>query len=165
MPSEPVLERRLAPEEPDPHRRVFRRWHASRLGLVGDRGARDGVPYRRILCPIDFDDIAAKALKVAAQIAHGNDAMVIILHILPFIMPPTYPPIRVYTIDEQQEAARTRLRELAQRHLKGIRHELSTHVGNAAATITSRTAIWRRRCSDGDTRQAGLVARLFRKRR
>ncbi len=85
-------------------------------------------PFRRVLCPIDFDDAAAKVLAVATQIARGNDATVVVLHVLPFIMPPVYAPIRVDISDGQQEAARARLREMAHRHLKGSRYELSTSV-------------------------------------
>jgi nucleotide-binding universal stress UspA family protein len=91
--------------------------------------------FKRILCPIDFDENVIEALVLAAQLARQNDATVILLHVVPFVMPPSYAPSNVYTSDVQQESARKRLQEVAQRHLKGIKCELSTHVGDVAATI------------------------------
>ncbi|MBV8054628.1 MAG: universal stress protein [Deltaproteobacteria bacterium] len=91
--------------------------------------------FRRILCPIDFDDNAMEALALAAQLARQNDATVMLLHVVPFVMPPSYAPSNVYTSDVQQESARKRMGESAQKHLKGIKCELSTHVGDVAATI------------------------------
>ena len=91
--------------------------------------------FRRILCPIDFDENAMEALALAAQLARRNDATVILLHVVPFVLPPSYAPSNVYTSDVQQESARKRLQEIAQRHLKGIKCELSTHIGDVAATI------------------------------
>ena len=91
--------------------------------------------FKRILCPLDFDENAMEALALAAQLARQNDATVFLLHVVPFVMPPSYAPSNVYTSDVQQEAARKRLQEIAQRYLKGIKCELSTHVGDVAATI------------------------------
>jgi nucleotide-binding universal stress UspA family protein len=73
--------------------------------------------FKRILCPIDFDENAIEALVLAAQLARQSDATVILLHIVPFVMPPSYAPSNVYTSDVQQESARKRLQEVAQRHL------------------------------------------------
>jgi nucleotide-binding universal stress UspA family protein len=92
-------------------------------------------PFRRILCPIDFDSAAETVLAVAAQIAQAaDDTHVIILHVVPFVMAPVNAPIRV-DIGDPQEAARAHLRAMAHRNLKGIRYETSTHVGDVAATI------------------------------
>jgi nucleotide-binding universal stress UspA family protein len=94
-----------------------------------------GFPFKRILCPIEFDDAAQEVLKTAAQIAQrSDDATVIVLHVLPFVMPPPYAPVRV-DISEPREAARGPLREMASRALDGIRYEISTHIGNVPVTI------------------------------
>ena len=91
--------------------------------------------FKRILCPIAFDENAIEALVLAVQLARQNDATVILLYVVPFVMPPSYAPSNVYTSDVQQESARKRLQEVAQRYLKGIKCELSTHVGDVATTI------------------------------
>lgn len=91
--------------------------------------------FKRILCPIDFDEKAMDALALAAQLARQNDATLFLLHVVPFVMPPSYAPSNVYTADVQQEDARERLREIAQRYLKGIKCELSTHIGDVVETI------------------------------
>jgi len=44
------------------------------------------------------------------QLARQNDATVILLYVVPFVMPPFYAPSNVYTSDVQQESARKRFR-------------------------------------------------------
>jgi nucleotide-binding universal stress UspA family protein len=92
-------------------------------------------PFKRILCPIDFDRNSLQALDVAAQIARQNDGTVFLVHVVPFVMPPPFAPSNVYSGDAQQDAARERLREIAQTRLKDAKYVLSTHVGDIAATI------------------------------
>jgi nucleotide-binding universal stress UspA family protein len=94
-------------------------------------------PFRRILSPIDFDDNSLAALDVAAQIARDNDGMVLLLHVVPMIVVPTEMPNYVDLYKGQEEAAREKLREIATRRLRGVKHELLTHMGEPAGAILS----------------------------
>jgi len=94
-------------------------------------------PFRRILSPIDFDDNSLAALDVAAQIARDNDGMVLVLHAVPVIVPPTGGAIYVDIYKAQEEAAREKLRELAVKRLRGVKHELLTQMGEPAGAILS----------------------------
>jgi acetoin utilization protein AcuB len=94
-------------------------------------------PYRRILSPIDFDDNSLAALDVAAQIARDNDGMVLLFHVVPLIVAPTDMPTYVDIYKGQEEAAREKLKEIAGKRLRGVRHELLTHMGDPAGAILS----------------------------
>ena len=92
-------------------------------------------PFRRILSPIDFDDNSLAALDVAAQIARDNDGMVLLLHVVPMIIAPTGMPIYVDIYKGQEEAAGKKLKEIAAKRLRGVRHELLTHMGEPAGSV------------------------------
>ncbi|MBV8135310.1 MAG: universal stress protein [Deltaproteobacteria bacterium] len=94
-------------------------------------------PFRRILSPIDFDDDSLAALDVAAQIARDNDGMVLLLHAVPVVVPPTGGAIYVDMYKGQEEAAREKLRELAVKGLRGVKHELLTQMGEPSGAIMS----------------------------
>jgi nucleotide-binding universal stress UspA family protein len=92
-------------------------------------------PFKRILCPIDFDENAVNALALAAQMARQTDGTVLVLHIVPMIIPPTGMPVYVDLYKEQEKVATARLKEMAGKHLRGVKHELSTHAGEVASTV------------------------------
>ena len=50
-------------------------------------------PFRRVLCPVDFDDSSMAALEVGAQIARQNDGSVLLFHVVPMIISPTGMPV------------------------------------------------------------------------
>ena len=52
------------------------------------------LPYRKILCPVDFDDNSIAALQTAAELARHFDATVYVLHTVLMIMPATSMPVR-----------------------------------------------------------------------
>ena len=92
-------------------------------------------PFKRILCPIDFDENAANALALAAQMARQTDGTVLVLHVVPMIIPPTGMPVYVDLYKEQEKVASARLDELAGKYLRGVNHELSSHAGEIASSI------------------------------
>lgn len=92
-------------------------------------------PYRRILCPIDFDDNSLAALEVAAKMARQHDGTVYAMHIIPMILPPTGMPIYVDLYKGQEEAAQAKLVEIARKHLAGIKYEIQTTIGDPAQAI------------------------------
>jgi CBS domain-containing protein len=94
-------------------------------------------PYRRILSPIDFDDNSLAALDVAAQIARDNDGLVLLFHVVPMIVAPTDTPVYIDIYKGQEEAARAKLKEIATQRLRGVRHELVTHMGEPSGSILS----------------------------
>jgi hypothetical protein len=58
-------------------------------------------PYRRIFCPVDFDDNSMSALDTATSVAREHVGIVFVLHIVPMIIPPTGMPIYVDTFKGQ----------------------------------------------------------------
>ena len=94
-------------------------------------------PFRRILSPVDFDENSLAALDVAAQIARDNDGIVLLFHVVPMIVAPTGMPIYVDLYKGQEEAAREKLKEVATKRLRGVKHELLTQMGETAGAILS----------------------------
>lgn len=92
-------------------------------------------PYRRILAPIDFDAQAVAAIEAAAQLARQNDGVVLLMHVVPMMIPPSGMPGYVDVYRGQEETARVRLTEFAHRHLTGLKYESFVHVGEPAGSI------------------------------
>ena len=92
-------------------------------------------PYRKIMCPIDFDDSSLEAVETAAHIARQNDGTLILVHIVPMIIQPARMPVYVDLYKGQEETARRQLTEIANTRLNGIKCELSVHNGEPAQTI------------------------------
>ena len=92
-------------------------------------------PYRRILCPIDFDENSLSALSTAAEIAREHDGTVYVLHVVPLIVQPTAMPVYVDLYKGQEEAAHRKLVEIAHKRLAGLKYELMTQVGEPAGAI------------------------------
>ena len=91
--------------------------------------------FRRILCPVDFDDNSMQALDTAANLARESDGTVFVLHVVPMIIAPTGMPVYVDLYKGQEETARTKLLEIAHKRLAGIKYELLIHTGEPAGTI------------------------------
>jgi nucleotide-binding universal stress UspA family protein len=91
-------------------------------------------PYRRILSPVDFDENSMAALDVAVQMARQNDGTVFLLHVVPVIIPPTGMPVYVDLYKGQEDTAKEKLRDIAQKRLQGVKYELATRIGDPAST-------------------------------
>jgi nucleotide-binding universal stress UspA family protein/predicted transcriptional regulator len=94
-----------------------------------------GFPFKQLLCPVDFDENAAKALALASHIARQNDGTVYALHVVPMALTRTGMPVYVDLYKGTEEAAHQRLQEFARKRLAGVKYELSVHVGEVAPTI------------------------------
>ncbi len=94
-----------------------------------------GFPYRRIMCPIDFDENSLAALGTAAEMARNADGTVFALHVVPMVVQPVGMPVYVDIYKSQEETAWARLREAARRHLAGVKYELLVEMGDPAGTI------------------------------
>jgi PPOX class probable F420-dependent enzyme len=94
-------------------------------------------PYKRIMCPIDFDDSSLEAVETAAGIARQNDGTLILVHIVPMIMQPAGMPVYVDLYKGQEEVAHRQLAEIVKTRLGGIKCESSVYNGEPAQTILS----------------------------
>ncbi|HTW86828.1 MAG TPA: CBS domain-containing protein [Candidatus Binataceae bacterium] len=92
-------------------------------------------PFKKILCPLDFDDNSLAALDVAAHLARNADGVVYVMHVVPMIITPTGTPIYVDMYKEQEQVAREKLKEIGRKHLSGIKHELLVQSGDPPASI------------------------------
>lgn len=96
-------------------------------------------PFKRILSPIDFDENSLAALELAAQIARQNEGTVIVFHVVPLIAAAAAMPVYVDAYRGQEETAKEKLQQIAAKRLRGLKHELLTHLGEPASAIV-RTA-------------------------
>ena len=92
-------------------------------------------PFRKILCPVDFDDNSMQALDTAADLARENNGTVFVLHVVPMIVPPTGMPVYVDLYQGQEETARDKLLEIAHKRLNGLKYELLTDASDPAGGI------------------------------
>jgi nucleotide-binding universal stress UspA family protein len=77
-------------------------------------------PYKKILCPIDFDDNSIHALEKAVEIARHFGAAVFLVHVVPLIVEAL--PIGYEHYEESQNAAMAKLNEIASQKLGSIEH-------------------------------------------
>jgi nucleotide-binding universal stress UspA family protein len=96
-------------------------------------------PFRKILCPVDFDANSVEALAHGAALAINAGATLYLLHVLQ-INPLTaqgvaegYAGKEFY--DSQVEAARRRLEEYARNLPAGLKHELVVEIGEPGDSI------------------------------
>jgi nucleotide-binding universal stress UspA family protein len=91
--------------------------------------------FKKILCPIDFDDNSIAALDAAAEIARESGATLEVLHVVPIVIQPGSMPIYVDVYSVEEQTAKTQLLELAKTHLQGVKCELRTTVAQPSAAI------------------------------
>jgi universal stress protein A len=88
--------------------------------------------FKKILCPVDFDDNSIAALDYACQLAAENEAKLYVLHAVfvgvDFPLEP-YGPV-------SQEPARKKLDEVARDHLHGrVQYEILVRGGKPADIV------------------------------
>ena len=98
------------------------------------------LPFRKILCPVDFEENSMQALETAVGLARASDGTVLVLHVVPMVIPPTGMPVYVDLYRGQEDVARQKLDEIARKRLVGIKHELLTSVGEPAGVILHSAA-------------------------
>jgi nucleotide-binding universal stress UspA family protein len=97
--------------------------------------ARNFMTFKKILCPIDFDENSIAALDSAAELARESGAIVEVLHVVPINMQPGAGQIYIDVYSAQQEAAQAKLAEIAKTHLAGVKCELRVTVAQPAVAI------------------------------
>jgi len=88
-------------------------------------------PYRSILCPIQFDDPSLVALGLARQIAMTHGATLHLLHVVPKLPALGEPEISEGEHSPEEAKAETMLREIASRHLAGVKSVIHTCLASA----------------------------------
>ncbi len=94
---------------------------------------RTAKVFRRILCPIDFEEGSLSALHLAKRLAVENDAELDVLHVRSTFAVPARRGVA--TVVESEESARQKLEEIATRRLVNIRHRLLVMTGRAAERV------------------------------
>ena len=83
-------------------------------------------PFKKILCPIDFDDNSVSALAAAAEMARHAGATIEVFHAVPIAIQPVEAPIFIDVSSANEQESRRKLVELAKIHLAGVKYELKT---------------------------------------
>jgi nucleotide-binding universal stress UspA family protein len=92
-------------------------------------------PYKKILCPIDFDENSSHALESAIEIARHFNAAIFLIHAVPLVAQFGEVPLPVSLYQDQQRAALARLNEIAGQKLSGIEHRTAVYAGDVAGSI------------------------------
>lgn len=94
-------------------------------------------PFKKILCPIQFDDSEQVALELASHLAKDMDATVYLLHIVP-ILAIDAPNVTITVHTQAEDDARLKLQALAAERLAGLKSEVITRIagpGEAARGV------------------------------
>lgn len=92
-------------------------------------------PFKKILCPVDFDTNSIAALDAAAEMARQNDGALEVLHVIPIMVEPGTTSFYVNLYTPEEEASKAKLTELAKTHLSDVKYTLRTAIGQPAAAI------------------------------
>jgi len=91
--------------------------------------------FKKILCPIDFDENSIAALDAGAELARQSDATLEVLHVIPIIIQPGGVPVYVDAYTAEEKDSQAKLLELAKTHLAGVKYELKTTIAQPSAAI------------------------------
>jgi len=95
--------------------------------------------FKKILCPIDFDENSIAALDAARDLAVDPDATVFVLHVVRLVLA-GFPKELHHPYQLTEQAAWARLQDIAREHLEGkVHYELFTKTGDPA-NVTLRAA-------------------------
>lgn len=97
-----------------------------------------------VLCPVDFSDLSALALRHAARLAGCTGARVAVLYAEPFAPPPYFTPGQIERLDrefrESREQAAQKLREFVARTLGPEAPEVDIRIAEDAPADAIRSA-------------------------
>lgn len=91
--------------------------------------------FKRILCPIDFDENSYFALDLARDLAQEHGATIYLLHVVSMVpIAAAGVPLEPYPVSEHE--ARAKLEQIAREHLGDkINYRIVTRVGNPADLV------------------------------
>jgi nucleotide-binding universal stress UspA family protein len=88
--------------------------------------------FKKILCPIAFDDNSIAALTLARDLTEGRDALIYLLHVVPATTVPIS-PIPLEPFPQTEHDARAKLEEIARAHLEGkVYYQILSRTGDPA---------------------------------
>lgn len=119
------------------------------------------LPYKTILCPIDFDDNSLVALDQAVEIARHFGSSLILLHVLPLVLAPGEVPPPAAMYEDQEKAARAKLADIAKQKLAGLKYELHVYTGDVIASILNAQSKYQADLSVMATHGRRGLARMF----
>ena len=98
--------------------------------------------FRRILCPIDFDEGSLAALEIAIQVATQNEAAIYLAHVVPFPLGASeMVPIPSEPFPVWEQDAKLRLEAIAKDHIGSkVQYEIVTRSGLPADSIVGLEA-------------------------
>ena len=92
-------------------------------------------PYRWVLCPMDFDENSLAAFNQAVEIARHFGGTLILLHVGPLVLSPGEVPPPAALYEEQENATRAKLAEIAKQKRAGLKYEFHVYVGDVITSI------------------------------
>lgn len=92
-------------------------------------------PYKRILCPVDFDDNSLHAVEEASALARGGIGRLLLLHVIQINPLATEGFVLAKLYDSQEKYAREKLDQIKQERLAGVECEILIEWGNPADVI------------------------------
>jgi len=93
-----------------------------------------------ILCSIDLDSNSANALDYAGYFGRQSNARVVVLHVVPITLNPEDAPMYAELYQPKAEEARQKIGELAHRHLRDVKYEIRTEIGQPWTVIVDMAA-------------------------
>lgn len=92
-------------------------------------------PYKRILCPVDFDDNSLHAVEEAGALARGGIGRLCLLHVIQINPLATEGFVLAELYDSQEKYAREKLDQITRDRLAGVECEILIERGNPADVI------------------------------
>jgi universal stress protein A len=96
-------------------------------------------PYKRILCPVDFDEYSIQALKEAAALASGGGSTVHVFHVVQISPLFDQGAAEGFTPEESYEAqtsfARNRVEEMLSAIPAEVKREIAIEIGEPGDSI------------------------------
>jgi nucleotide-binding universal stress UspA family protein len=91
-------------------------------------------PFKKILCPIQFEDSEQMALTLASQMAKDMGATVYLLHVVLNMQAVDAPETAVTADKSAEDDARLKLQAIAAEKLAGLKFEIVTRVAGPGDT-------------------------------
>lgn len=102
-------------------------------------------PYKKILCPVDFDDTSADAVKEAAALALHGGSILVLLHVVQINPLAAQGAAEGYAAGQmyetQVEFARKQIGQIAANIPAGVKHEIVVELGEPGDSIVAAEQI------------------------
>ena len=93
------------------------------------------LTYKRILCPVDFEENSLIALDKAVEIARHFGGTIILVHVLELVLVSGEIYVPPAMSEDQEKAARAKLEDIAKQKLSGLKHETLVYTGDVVACL------------------------------